>query len=154
MAATATVMAIGSTLLSAYGTYQQGAYQKGMGEYQAKVAERDAQSTLEAGASQEASFRKKARAQRGSNIVNIAKSGVAMKGSPLLVMTEIARETEDEAYNIRRNAQVTADNYRSQAGAYRLAGSYAYKQGLIGAGATLMQGGSNAYKQGKIDKVW
>lgn len=154
------IMAVGAGV-SAYGSYSQGRYQKKLGEYQAKTAMTQAktneQIALQAGASEEASFRKKARAQWGANIVNIAQSGVNMIGSPLMVMAEIAKETELEAWQIRRNAQIKSFSSLYQglvvASETKATGRSGYRQGLFGAAGTLMQGGSDIYKYNKISKT-
>ncbi len=160
--------------LGAYGAYQQGEYQKEMGEYQSDIAdinadvvtkqsEKEAQLILQQGAQEEASFRRKARIQRGTNIKNIAMSGMTMTGSPLLVMNEIAEQTELEAYGIKRSAKTAAGNtiyqgklsalgLRQSGSEARSSGSYAYKQGVIGAGSTLMQGASKIYKSYKMNQ--
>ncbi len=145
---------VGGTALSAASAYQQGRYQNAMSKYQARVSEQDANEQLMAGAEEEASFRKKARAQWGTNIRNIGMSGVTMTGSPLLVMSEIAEETELEANNIRRTGQVQANRSLSNASAYRISGKNAYQQGIMGAGATLMQGGSKVYGMGVKKGYW
>jgi hypothetical protein len=156
----ATALMIGATALSAYGQYQQSRYQSSMAKASAKVAEqqgeRNAQLALQEGAQREASLRKKARAQQGTNIKNIAMSGVTMTGSPLLVMTETAKEVEEEAYGIRRSAQISADTARYQgqlsAWGYEQQAQQARTGGYLGTAATLMQGGSSIYKNVKINK--
>jgi hypothetical protein len=134
------VVAVVGTAVSAASAYQQGRYQKAAGKYQAKIAQEDANEALRAGAEEEASFRKKARAQWGSNISNIGTSGISMGGSPLLVMSEVAEETEMEALNVRRGSGLQAGRLMSQSSIYESSGKQAYNQGLMRAGGTLMQG--------------
>jgi hypothetical protein len=167
----ALVMAIG-TGISAYGQMQQGAYQNELLQYNAQVNKinaevaqeelnRQAGEELQAGAQKEAAFRKKAAAMEGTNIKNIALSGINLKGSPLLVMNDIAEQTELEAYGIHRTAQINAASliYRGKLAAAGLnqqsamdlmAGQNASQQGWLGAAATLMQGGSRVY--GNVSK--
>jgi len=153
MAVASAVIGIIGAVVSAYGSYRQGQYQKSLGEYQAKSAEQQAdtaeQLALQAGDAEETSFKKRARAQWGTDIVNIAKSGVNMTGSPLMVMSEIAKETELEAYSIRRNAQINAVNsvYQGQliSNEAKATGNAGYQQGVYNTVGSLMQSGSSIY---------
>lgn len=156
--------------LNAISQYQAGKYYGALGEAQKKQANIDASLTekegkldslkvLDAGAREEASFRKKAEATRGSNILAIARSGIIMEGSPLRVMNEVAMETEREALGIRTYSINTAADidYQAKMNArnLRISGEYAYnegkfkkKQSYYGAGASLLQGAASLVKSG------
>lgn len=138
------IMAI-TAVAGAASAYQSGRVQKATANYQAKIAEQDASEALRAGAEEEASFRKKARAMQGSNIANLGSAGISLSGSPLLVMAETEHEIEQEAFGIRRGAAFSASRNVAQAGVYRETGKHAYKQGLMGAGGSLMQGAGSLY---------
>lgn len=160
---------VGATLFSAWGSYQQGQYQQELGDYESEMAdvnakmvieqsEDEAQRILQQGAQEEAVLMKKYRQERGTNIKNLAMSGITLSGSPLLVMNEIAEETNLQALGIRDTARrsasdilykgkLTAAGILQSGNESKISGKYAYGQGLLGAGATLMQGGSMAYSQ-------
>ncbi len=122
--------------ISAYGAYQEGQYQKDYGKYvvaqteqdiltlksqvdrQTGLAESIAQEnikrTLQAGAEEEAAFREIAEITEGANMLAIARSGIIMKGSPLLVMNDIALKSEEEAIEIRYKADIQAEDIEYQ----------------------------------------
>jgi len=154
MAVAGLIIAAVGAAISAAGAAQQSKYQKSMGEYQSKVSAQNAQQVMDQAAGEEASFRKKARAQWGSNIAGIGASGMRMQGSPLLIMSEFEAETEKEAGNITSGALSRAGDYMTQGSMYGAAGKNAYSQGMMGAGATLLQGASSIYGTGAQKGYW
>lgn len=153
--------------LSAISSIQQGKQAEASGQWNrdrayedAKMIEErgvvDSQRILTAGAEEEARLSKTADARRGSNILSVARSGVLLEGSPLLVMNNIAMETEKEALGIRTDAQSRADDtlYQSKLNARKVRlggemsltdGKFQKSQSYMKAGSTLLQGAGALY---------
>lgn len=95
---------------------------------------------LAEGAREEERIRSAAADRRSRNIVNVAKSGVRMEGSPLAVLAENAERAEREALEVRRSAQVVASLEDARRRNARLAGKTAITSGIFGAGSALASG--------------
>lgn len=155
--------------MSAYGMYAQGQQAKQMGEYQAVVAannaitagynadiqERAASDAEARGRIEEQQQRLRVKQAIGQQRSALAASGVQVDtGSALDVVADTSMFGEMDALTIRSNAEreaygnrVNAFNYRAQGQNFmaegalsRLAGSNAARNGMWGAGATLLSG--------------
>jgi hypothetical protein len=158
-----------STAMTAYGMYSQGQQQKAMGEYQSAVAknnaitaennaqiqERGAADAEARGRIEEQQHRLKVKGLIGSQRSALAASGVQVDtGSALDVVSDSAMFGEMDALTIRSNAEreaygmrVGAYNSRAQGANFiaegnmaQLAGSNAARNGMWGAGASLLSG--------------
>lgn len=139
-----TALAIGATVvgagLSFYGQMHAGAQAKATGEYNAKLAEQQAQQTeLEA---RETTRRRRLENKRflGSQRSQYAASGVLIEGTPLEVMSETAGILELEALDYTRQQTAAAQQLRSQGAASRLYGSAQQQASRIGAYGSLLSG--------------
>ena len=124
------VLMVGGALTSAAGVAQTMSAQANAAEYNAKVTRME-------GAAEEARRRKASELHLGQMRANIAKGGVAMAGTPLMMMAESAEMAEIDAVNARWSAEssATLDDYRARS--TRQAKPYAVGASLL-TGATGM----------------
>jgi len=152
-AAISAVTSMAGTAFSTYSQMQQAREQSKWAEYNAAVAERDAE-TARMNAEYEAGIkRKETEKLLGRQRALYGKAGVTLEGSPLLLMAETAAEGEMDALMIERGGKLQAQRYRSEATLSRMKGSAAQRAGYWGAGSTLLTGASQtAYKYGMYKK--
>lgn len=164
-ATAALVLAGVGTAMSAHGMYAQGQQQKAMGEYQAAVnrnnqiiANRAAEDATQRGRIEEQQHRLKVKQVMGEQRSALAASGVQVDtGSALDVLGDTAMFGEMDALTIHSNAEREAYNFRVQ-GANQaasaqmnlLAGSNAARNGMWGAGASLLSGAGQTFMNYKI----
>jgi len=135
----ATALLIG-TAVTAGSTVLQGFAAANQAEAQAKFQRREARMQEAAAAAEEESFRRSARRLRGRQLVQIAKSGGDLSGSPLEVFADSAAEAELDAQAIRFAGSEQAARSRAEAGLSRLQartyriGGFAGGAGALGAG--------------------
>ena len=140
----AMALQIGGALFGAYGQIQQGKAAKRAAEYNAAVQRNQA-----IAARQKAEFdadrqRQVAAAQRSQARAGFAKGGVALEGTPLLVLESSAEQAELDAQTILYGGEVQGTGYEAQAGLSELEGASAQQAGYIGAGTTLLTGAGKA----------
>ncbi len=142
------LMAAG-TAISAYGAYQQGKMQKEMYEYNAKVAEQNAQLARDKAEYDKEQLRRRYRKISGSQRVAFAKAGVdGSTGTPLFVQEELAMLTEEDILMTQYNADLKARGYTVEATAARYQGAAAYAAGKMRAASTLLTGGGQTMQTG------
>ena len=158
-ASLATIGAIASmagTAFSAMNQIQQGKDQKKWYEYNAAVAERDAEEARKIAEYEAEQTRKEGQKLLSAQQARYASSGVTFEGSPLLLMEETAKEIELDALMTERTGEVTAQKYTTEAALSRMKGSSANTAGYYGAGSTLLTGAGQAassYSKYKTLKV-
>lgn len=131
----AAAIALVAAGVSAASAYQQNKSQEAIANYNADN-ERDI------GFQNELAFRDEARRDIAAHTARLAASNVALDaGTPLLLLSESARNKEYDAINIRRNAAAKSGAYRFQASAYGAAAP-------LSAAAALLSGVSSAYSAG------
>lgn len=157
---------------------QQANFQAGTADYNAQIANQNAQlnevraqEAIAQGAVDEERQRENVRSVMGTQRAKAAASGVVVdQGSAGAIQDETAAFGEEDAQTIRRNAARAAWGYRmdavndqSQATALRIegqgmraSGKAAAAQGRAEAASTLITGGTNLYasSKGGWDKVW
>jgi hypothetical protein len=149
--ATTTALALASLSLAAVGTgtafysaVQQGKTAKATGEYNAKLAENQAlQEDMEARENirrKRDENRRLLATQRGK----YAKAGVVEEGTPLEVMAESAKFLELDALEMSRQSSTRTALLRAQAQRDRAIGSSTAKAYGLQAGASLLNGASQA----------
>lgn len=150
---------IASAAMGAYSQYEQGksAERQSKAEaawhqYNAKVAEREEAAELKASV-----FEAKQQKRRGKMLLARQRaltgaSGVQMVGSPLLVAVDTARQLAIESANIRMTGIRRAGAFRSQsildisqASAARVRAKGYKRAGAIGAGTSILQGGTSVF---------
>lgn len=148
MAIAAITSAVG-TGISVMGQMEAGKAQQKWAEYNAAVAERDAE-TARLNAEYEAGlYRKDTERILSRQRALFGKAGVTLEGSPLLLMAETAAEGEMDALMIERGGKIQAERYRSEAMLSRMSGKMYRRAGYYGAGSTLLTGiGGMSYRYG------
>lgn len=144
LAAAGAIASIAGTAFSAINQMQQGQDQRRWYEYNAAVAERDAEEARRIAEYEAAQTRKEGQKLLSVQRARYASSGVTFEGSPLLLMEETAKEIELDALMTERTGEVTAQKYTTEAALSRMKGSGAKTAGYYGAGSTLLTGAGQA----------
>lgn len=141
----AAIATLAAAAIGAVGSIQQGQAGKTAANYNAQLAQNNATYAGQQSAEE-------ARRQRimGAKAVGAARagygaSGVSIEGSPLDVLEESARSAELDALSIEHGGQVRSIGFRNEATLDRFRGSAASRAGYMGAAATLLKGGAQAY---------
>lgn len=154
-------LALGSTLVGAAGSVQEGQAAKAAGKYNQQVAEmnaelseRRAQDALERGQQEEQRKRQEVARIQGAQTAAMAANGLDITfGSPLDTLIDTATLGELDALTIRTNAyreaydfRVDAVNQRAGGTLERAKGDAAAKGGYLKAVGTILTGVGNAYE--------
>ena len=140
------------TALSATSQVQQGNYAQQTGQYNQQVYQRQAAITTQNTAAQEEAQRRDAARRAGSNRAAVGASGIDLTGSPLDVLEANAQQEELDALTIRWNGRNQADSLDAQGSLAAAAGSNQQQASYIGAGSTLLLGGSRILSYGNAPK--
>ena len=129
-----------STAASALGSVRQGQAARQAGDYNAAIQRNQA-----IAAQQKAEFdadreRQRAASQRAAARAGFAKGGVAIEGTPLLVLSQDAEQAELDAQAIIYGGDVSAAGFRSQAELTGMEGRAAEQASFSEAGSTLLTG--------------
>jgi len=138
------VTSMAGTLMSVQGQLAQGSAQKKWGEYNAQVAERDAESARQSAEYEAGLKRREGEKILGTQRALFGKAGVTFEGSPLMLMEQTAADVEMDALMIERGGVLTSQRYQSEATLSRMKGQAASRAGYYGAGTTLLTGASQA----------
>lgn len=140
--------------MTAYQQYEQGKFQKGVAEYNARVAENEAQDVRNAGVEREniqrrktAELLSKQRAQLGAANVDLG------SGSALQLQEDTELLGEVDALRIRENFIDRADSIDTGAALTRRQGAFAKAAGRNQAGATLLSTAGSVIGTG-VDGNW
>jgi len=154
---TLTAVAVGSTLASTAVTFdqqrKQGKFQQATARYNARVAENQAEKTINAGVERENEQRRRTaqlisrqRAQLGAASVDLG------SGSALQIQDDAAFQGEVDALRIRNNTLDQADSLQTGAELTRIEGDNARSAGNTAAVGTLFSGAGRVAGQGLADK--
>lgn len=140
------IMAVVSTVASTAAAVYTASQASDAQEYNAQVAEaQGAQAQLSAEAEAE-DRRRRARYLLGQQLVAAGSSGIALEGSPLLVMVDSGVQEDLEARRIRYKGYLEASGMRSQAALSRYQAGQTTTAGYINAGTSLLRGAGNTYR--------
>lgn len=148
--ATTTALLLGTTIagagVSAYGQVKAGRESKAAAEYNAQIADTQAEDALVRGRDEESRFRQELKGLIGSQRAGFAAQNIDVgSGSAVDVQADAAYLGELDALTIRSNAAREAWGYKVQAQGQRTAGSEASRAAKFGAASTLLgTGGSLA----------
>lgn len=146
MGATAGVMMIGGSLLTAQGQAAAGKANKQIADYNAQVAELQAEQALKRGREDESRLRLQTRQTAGSQRAALAAMGIDVDdGTAGQIQDDTTYFGELDALTIRNNAALEAWGYRTQATDYRMQGDLAAAHGRSQALGTILTGGVQAY---------
>lgn len=136
-----TIAVVASTSMQVYGQVKAGNAAKKAGEYNAQVAELQAQDALDRGAQDEATYRQGVKVLMGSQRADFAGQNVDVEsGSALDVAGDTAYLAELDARQIRANAQREAWGYRVQAQQSRQQGNAQANANYYGAAGSAING--------------
>jgi hypothetical protein len=139
-------IAAAATAVSAYGEYEKGQDAKDQSRKQAQIYEEQAAQERNASRQEASDYEKRARAMIASRRAILGGSGVqSQSGSALLGTEEMITESERQAARIRAGGNLVAGRIEQQAGLTRMSGSAKARSATYGAGASLLQGGAQAY---------
>lgn len=133
------------TIFSAVSSISSGNAARASGDYNAALYAQNAEVTRQRAAADEARQRRLATQRMGANVAAAGASGLQLNGSALDVLESNAAQEELDALTIRWNGQTAAGGLESQGVLARAQGRNAQQQGYIGAGATLLLGGTKSY---------
>jgi hypothetical protein len=142
-------LAAGGAAVGGYSAYQQGKTQREMNEYNAALAESEAEQTEEAASYTARLEREKAESLANRRRALWAKAGVVYTGTPLEVEAVTSGQTEMDIMINQRRGNITASRLRGQSVLDRFRGRQAYKQGVWTSGATILSGGATAAYYGR-----
>lgn len=128
--------------LSAASAVMQGVQAKNTANYNAKMADRQAEETRLTAAAEEDRQRARSTKVLSAMRTRIAASGVDLEGSPLLALEEGAANAEYDALAIRHAGSSQEARLRAQAALERSQGKAALFGGVMQAGATVLGGKS------------
>jgi cell wall-associated NlpC family hydrolase len=132
--------AVAAAAVSAVAAVQQGQATSKMAKYNAQVMENQAVAERQKAALEEQRHRARTTKLLSTQRALIAKSGLDLEGSPLLVMEDTAAQSELDSLLIRYNGEMGANRAQSQAGLDRMRASSASTGGYLSAGASLLNG--------------
>lgn len=132
--------------LSAYGALQQGSSDKAAGEFNAQIAERNAEYTIKKSAEDERRQRVISKKFIGDIRSSYGASGITMDGSALDVLEASAADAELDALTIRHEGRVKAAGYINEANYERTAGENAKRQSYLKAAGYVIQGSEKVAK--------
>lgn len=145
----AVAMTAGSTAFSAYSQKQQGDYQAAVAEQNAEALERSAADASIQGVAQGEQQRNRYKGLIGQQVTSAAGAGLDVStGSPLDIFSETAELGEFDAQVVESNARRSAYGLRSQAVGQRQQGRLARSAGRNQAFSTLLTGGSRTASMG------
>jgi hypothetical protein len=124
----------------AYSQIQQGKSAQRWNEYNARLAERDAEVARMAAGRASVNAREEARRLRARQIAGLSKSGVTMEGSPLLVLAQSAENEETDLAMMEYNASVQSNKMDRQAVLDRYSGRIAMSNARMAATGSLISG--------------
>lgn len=144
----AAIAAIIAAVVTAATTIYASHEQSKAADYNAKVADVEAENARNKAAYEEQAHRENLKRILSSQQALYGKAGVDMSGTPLLVMEETAKQGELDALAIRYGGDVAAARARSEANLYKMKSSSAKSTGYMAAGSSLLTGASKAYSYG------
>lgn len=134
MAGVSAVAAVISAVVGVYSAYEQkraASKAASIQEEQAEAAEKKTKYDVEL-------HRERVKKFLSSQKALYGKSGLALKGSPLLVLQDTERQAKLDEMAIRLGGDVNAATYQSQANLLRQQGRTAFAAGALQAGTSLL----------------
>ncbi|PKN37682.1 MAG: hypothetical protein CVU62_08125 [Deltaproteobacteria bacterium HGW-Deltaproteobacteria-2] len=142
-----TGLAVAGIVASVAGTLITASQQSDMSNYNAAVANQNAEAIEDKAAYDAKMHNQEVRKMLATQRSLYGKSGVSSEeGSPLLVMNDTVKQGAMDALAIRYGGDVEAAKQRSAANLYKMEGKNIKTAGAIGAGTTLLAGAGNLYK--------
>jgi hypothetical protein len=137
-------VSVAAAAVSAVGTIASSQAQARQMEQNAKIADNNAMMLTAQATEQERRQRADLAALKARNRVGVAKSGVTMEGTPLLVAEDITGQGELDALTIRYNGLMKSNAQKYEAASLRSQASNTRTSGFLSAAGTLL-GGAAGY---------
>lgn len=131
---------LAATGIGTYGALEQADSQKRMADYNASVAELNAEAQRKDAQAQIGSKRADDRRNLARMKASVAAGGAEISGSPLLSLADAQKNMEMENQNISYASQVNRRNLYTDASMYRMQGKAAKTQGYLAGTGTLLSG--------------
>jgi len=132
--------AVAGTAMAVQAQRQQTKSSKAVAEYNAALAQQKADEERKVGKLSAEARRERTRKLLASQRAGYGKAGVVPAGTPLLVMTETAKNEALNVLLIGREAEVSARGYESQRGLFGMQAAGIAKAGRLRVGAELLGG--------------
>ena len=147
------VASITGAVAAGYQQVQQGRFQQGVADYNARVAENEAEETRNAGVEEENKQRQKTAQLLSKQRAQLGASGVDLtSGSALQIQQDTQTLGEVDALRIRSNFENQATSLETGADLTRTEGANARSAGFGRAAGTLLSGAGTALGTGVADK--
>jgi len=134
------VAAIASAVVGAVDGARKGAADRNSAEFQARLLEQDAERQKQAGVADATALRRRGSQLSARQRAALAGSGLALSGTPLLVQSDIAADTERQVSRALAGADTTAARKRQEAALQRLRGANRRDTSFFRAGKSLLSG--------------
>ena len=138
--------------VQAYSTYQQGKFNRDMNRYQASLNKQRAKISTDSAEREAADAALRRRQLVAEGKTQFAANGLLLDAEPTSAPNiweqDQAAELAIEQYDIRRNAQLAAWGYNTQAVIDRSSGDMAYSAGRLGASSALIGGVGSSIQAG------
>lgn len=142
--ATAAVLMVAGTAMSAYGSYQEGKAENEAAKFNANMEEQKAKDAKERGLADEATHARKVAQLKGAQRAQWAADGVDLSsGTPSEIFEQTAEWGERDRQTIEHNTEREIWTHRQQANLYRAQGKNAKRAGTIGAFSSILTGSAN-----------
>jgi hypothetical protein len=146
-------MMLGSAIAGAQQQRQQGVYDRGVAEYNARVQENEAEKVTQAGTEAENAQREKTEQLISTQRAQLAAGNIDVSsGTPLHLQEDTVALGEADALRIRSNYIDRADALRQRAQMTRAGGAMAESAGKQAAFGSLLQGAGGFIGQGVSSK--
>jgi len=147
MAAAIPYIMVAAAAVGAVAAVQQGRAAKAAGEYNARVAEQNAQYAREQSALQAQQADREGRLRLGAiRAAHGASGGAAAEGSVIDVLGDVASQNELERQDILYRGAALAGGFQGTANLDRMQGRTGQTTGYLKAGQALLDGASQSYK--------
>lgn len=134
-------LVLASTAMSVFGSVAGGVGAMQAASFNAKMAEQEAEAARQQAALEAGRVRETGRKILGAQRAATAKAGLEVgEGSPLLIMLETVRQSEEDAMLTRYKGDVRATSLRAEARAQRAEGRRALLGGILGAASEGLKG--------------
>jgi hypothetical protein len=147
MAAAPIVALAAGGVLNTFGSISQGNTAKAAGDYNANIAEAEANQVEQQTAEDERRFRLQTKKELGAIRAGYGASGVTSEGSPEEILAESAAAAELDALTLRYKGAVKAKSLRDEARLQRFYGKQGRIAGYLGAGGSALSTTGNILRK-------
>lgn len=145
IATTAAITSLVAGGVSAYGQYQQGKAEKSAANYNARLANLQADNEKQKGLEAEAEHARKVQQLKAQQRAGMAANGLDLTSdTPMSIFEQTAEWGERDRQTIAHNTDMDVWGLRSGSSLYKAQGKNALMSSYYGAGTTLLNSGANS----------